>query len=312
MLEQYFFKPDTVDQIRSSWLGEGIERYVVSRSTQGYTSAHIRSTVPVLRRFAQFVWNRGGGTFEELPDHIEPFVTDWVAERTAGRGADRLRQLGNEIRGPVEQLVTLLVPSFVGRGRSRYVRDPFLTEAPGFLTYLREERGLRETSVLHYGHYLRVFERYLTRIGVQRLAELSPAILNAFVTEAGRGLSKSSMIGMCSAIRVFVRYAYRERVIGRDLSGAIETPRKYRLSNMPRSISWDEVRRMLEGVDRRGAIGKRDYAILLLLVTYGLRAREVAALKRHAIVALALAANQDLTCTPVNVLEPNRNHLWCA
>ena len=35
---------------------------------------------------------------------------------------------------------------------------------------------------------------------------------------------------------------------------------------------------MLGGVDRRTPCRKRDYAILLLLVTYGLRAREVAAL----------------------------------
>ena len=278
MLEQHFLKPATVDQIRGCWLGEPIEQYVAWLSSQGYAPSNIRMRVPILRRFAQFVWDRGGRTFEDLPGHIEPFVTNGVAKRTAGRSADRLRQHGNEIRGPVEQLVTLLVPSFVGRGRSRSVRDPFLIEAPGFFTYLREERGLRETSVLHYGHYLRVFERYLTRIGVQRLAELSPAILSAFVTEAGRGLSRSSMIGMCSAVRVFVRYAYRERAIGRDLTGAVETPRKYRLSTVPRSISWDEVRRMLEGVDRRAAVGKRDYAILLLLVTYGLRAREVSAL----------------------------------
>lgn len=35
---------------------------------------------------------------------------------------------------------------------------------------------------------------------------------------------------------------------------------------------------MLDGVDRRAPVGKRNYAILLLLVTYGLRGREVAAL----------------------------------
>ena len=35
---------------------------------------------------------------------------------------------------------------------------------------------------------------------------------------------------------------------------------------------------MLSVVERRMPVGKRDYAILLLLVTYGLRAREVAAL----------------------------------
>jgi len=52
----------------------------------------------------------------------------------------------------------------------------------------------------------------------------------------------------------------------------------YRLSNIPRSISWTDVGTVLGGVDRRTPCGKRDYAILLLLVTYGLRGREVAAL----------------------------------
>ena len=65
----------------------------------------------------------------------------------------------------------------------------------------------------------------------------------------------------------------------RDLSSAVESPRTYRLAELPRSITWDEVRRMLDAVDRRTSLGIRDYAILLLLVTYGLRAREVAALR---------------------------------
>ena len=278
MLEQYFLKPDTVDQVRDSWLGEPIERYVIWLSSQNYAPAYVRSRVPILKRFARFVWSQGGRTFEELPEYIEPFVSHWVAPRETGRNAERIRDMSNALRGPVEQFVSLLVPSFVGRGRPRVIHDPFPTEAPGFFTYLREERGLRETSVSHYRHYLRFFEAYLNRIGVRRLAELSPAILSAFVTEAGQGRGKSAMKGMCSAVRVLVRYAYRERLIGRDLSAAIEIPRTYRSSSVPRSITWDEVRLMLESVDRRGAVGKRDYAILVLLVTYGLRAREVAAL----------------------------------
>ena len=64
----------------------------------------------------------------------------------------------------------------------------------------------------------------------------------------------------------------------RDLSKAIESPRRYRFANLPRSISWAEVERMLKTVDRRSAVGRRDYAVLLLLTTYGLRGREVAAL----------------------------------
>lgn len=73
-------------------------------------------------------------------------------------------------------------------------------------------------------------------------------------------------------------YLYRTGVLASALSEQIESPRHYRLSNLPRSISVDQVRQTLEAVDQRDTVGKRDYAILLLLVTYGLRAREVAAL----------------------------------
>lgn len=62
-------------------------------------------------------------------------------------------------------------------------------------------------------------------------------------------------------------------------SGAIDSPRRYQFSGSPRSIPWADVRKLLDSVDRRSALGKRDYAILLLLVTYGLRACEVANLK---------------------------------
>jgi integrase/recombinase XerD len=83
---------------------------------------------------------------------------------------------------------------------------------------------------------------------------------------------------LCSILKVLFRYLYRVGLMTRDLSKAIESPRRYSFANLPRSISWSEVEQMLQKVDRRNAVGKRDYAVLLLLVTYGLRAREVGAL----------------------------------
>lgn len=68
-------------------------------------------------------------------------------------------------------------------------------------------------------------------------------------------------------------------MVAKDMSVCVEMSRGYRLSGVPRSISWDDVRRMLDTVDRRTAAGRRDYAILVLLITYGLRGREVAAMK---------------------------------
>jgi integrase/recombinase XerD len=123
------------------------------------------------------------------------------------------------------------------------------------------------------------FEDYLARIEVQELSDLSPAVLTAFVAErAGSGLSKATVRDGCGVLRVFLRYAHREGAIARDLSGVLDRAQFYRLSSIPRSISWEEVARVLDGVDRRSPSGKRDWAILMLLITYGLRSREVAAL----------------------------------
>lgn len=278
MLEDYFLKPDTVDRIRASWIGEPIERYVQWLSDHGYATRNVYRRVPILKKFGTFVQARGAKSFEDLPAHVEPFVTQWVRKRR-NRYKEIPRWVENEARTPVEQMLRLILPGFKGKGRSRRTRDPFINQAPEFFLFLRQERGLGESSILHYGHYLRLLEAYLEKIGLVCLADLTPAILSAFVVQGSRNLSKSSVTGLCSTLHVFLRYLCREGITTRDLSNAIESPRKYRFSNLPRSISWADVRKMLESVDRRSPLGKRDYAILLLLVTYGLRAREVANLR---------------------------------
>ena len=181
MLEQYFHKPSTIDRIRNCWLGEAIEQYVDSLIEHGYKERNIYRRVPLLRQFAEFTWAKGARQQEELVAFVEPFVAHWLAARDTGRSAKRTRQLANEVRGPVEQLLELILPEYVSRGRSRVTQDPFTGEAPDFFIYLREERGLREPSILMYGHCLRRFEAYLSRIRVCSLKELSPAILSAFV-----------------------------------------------------------------------------------------------------------------------------------
>jgi site-specific recombinase XerD len=278
MFERYYLKPETIDRLRASWIGEPIECYVQWLTDNGYAARNVYRRVPILRQFGDFAQQCGAKCFEDLRESIEPFISLWIREH-GSHYKDVPRWLEHSVRTPVEQMVQLILPDFKGKGRSRRVSDPFQKQAPGFFSFLREERGLRERSLLHYGHYLRLFEAYLGQIGLMSLTDLTPAILSAFLTKEGRSLSKSSVTGLCSSLRVFLRYIHREEIIKQDLGGAIESPRRYQLSDLPRSISWEEVKRMLEAVDRRTALGKRDYAILLLLVTYGLRGCEVAELK---------------------------------
>ena len=277
MLETYFVKPQTVDRVRALWVGAEIERYVVWLAEQGYGARSVLRRVPLLVAFGEFARLKGARSLADLPDHVSAFVDKRVGEsRDARRGMGQM--LAKDVRGPVEQLLELVVAGFEGTGRPHHAM-PFVDAVPRFFEYLASERGLRPASVLCYQHHLDRFEAYLERVGVAGLHELSPALLSAFVAErSGAGLAKTTVREGCGVLRVFLRYAHREGLVRSDLWKAVEWPQAYRLSTIPRSISWDDVGKVLAAVDRRTPCGKRDYAILLLLATYGLRGREVAAL----------------------------------
>jgi len=145
--------------------------------------------------------------------------------------------------------------------------------------YLTEEKGLRPHSIHHYRFYLRQFATYLERIGIDDLSKLSPTVLSGFIAEyAPPRVSWETVRNACGTLRVFLRYVHREGVTAKDLSSLVEFPQSYRHAGLPRSISWDQVEQVLAGIDRRSACGKRDYTMLLLLATYGLRGAEVAGL----------------------------------
>ena len=279
MLEKYFVKPQTVDRVRASWIGAEVEDYVDWLAEHGYGTKTVWRRVPLLIAFGEFARLRGARAVADLPVHVDAFVVERVAQhRDARRGAAPERPVAKEIRGPIEHMLSLVVPGFEPSGRS-HLALPFADAVPGFFDYLVEERGLRPASVLSYRHHLDRFAAYLARVGVENIEELSPPILSAFVIErSGAGLAKTTIREGCGVLRVFLRYAHRQGHLPRDLSEAVGWPQAYRLSSIPRSISWADVNRVLATVDRRTPCGKRDHAMLLLLVTYGLRGREVAAL----------------------------------
>jgi site-specific recombinase XerD len=278
MLERYFVKPTTVDRIRGNVAGAYIEHYVEWMHSQGYADRNVFRRVPMLCRFGEFAGHRGANDGESALDHVEAFAQHWQAlHGQTYSSAEARSKVGRDARTATRQMLELALRGRVESHRTRKA-FPFEVDVPGFAGYLRDERGLKEESVRQYVHHLNGFATFLKRINSESVSTFSPALLAAFIVDRCPGLARTSRRDLCGTLRVFLRYCYREGLIDHDLSAAVEMPRTYRLADVPRSISWDEVRRMLTVVDRRAIVGRRDYAILLLLVTYGLRANEVAKL----------------------------------
>ena len=280
MLDQYYVRPTTVDRIRGSWIASAIEAYASWLTAQRYRQRSILQRIPIVVAFGEFARTHGAAEIADLPDHVESFVLAWVADRSGRKNkAHTRRKMAYCTRNPIRQMLRLAIPGYVGRGRRHLPDNPFERQAPRFFQYLKEEKGLRPASIRQYQFQLRQFAVYLERIGVSSVARLTPLILSAFNAEYGPRVSWSTLRNACGTLRVFLRYIHREGVIAKDLSPLVEFPQHFRQSGIPRSISWEQVERVLAGIDRRSPSGKRDFVMLAMLATYGLRACEVASLK---------------------------------
>lgn len=147
-----------------------------------------------------------------------------------------------------------------------------------FGEYLSVERGLTADTVVGYVHAVRPFLVGLDDDGGLDLRGLTAGQVTGFVVarcpKQSRGAAKMTV----TALRSLLGWLHVEGLIDRSLVGAVPSAASWRLSGLPRALDPDQVRRLLGSCDRGTGTGRRDFAILTLLVRLGLRAGEVASL----------------------------------
>ena len=111
------------------------------------------------------------------------------------------------------------------------------------------------------------------------LVALSADDLLAFSRQRGAGLGRTAWNHLATALSGFYRWLDLCGHGGAQLVGAVPLRRRYRLADVPCALSWEQVRRLLGAVDLREPNGRRNYAVLLLIASYGLRGCEVRALR---------------------------------
>ena len=103
--------------------------------------------------------------------------------------------------------------------------------------------------------------------------------VTAAVLRESERVSVSATQNFVSGLRSFLRFCFIEGLVGSDLSQAALLVRGRSSSPLPRGISSADARALLGSCDRRQALGRRDYAIIITLLRLGLRRSEVAGLR---------------------------------
>jgi integrase/recombinase XerD len=275
--------------------------FVVELAERGYTNGSAIQQMYLVAHLSRWLAAEGLGPMAVSPAVIEGFC---AARRAAGykslltaRALDSLlvylRRLG------VVPEVSVSVPN--GAVEELLCR---------FRRYLELERGLAPGSSRVYLHWVRPFlEGFADEHGVD-LTGLDAAAVRRFVVSFCPGHSRRTAEVMVAALRALLRFLYFDGELARPLADAVPSVAVWRLSELPRRLEAEQVRRLLSSCDRRTARGRRDFAIVTVLARFGLRAGAVAALslddidwRRGEITAVGKGGRRERLPLPVDVGE---------
>ena len=149
-----------------------------------------------------------------------------------------------------------------------------------YSAYLLHRRRLAPSTVRNYVWVARVFLAWReTTTGALELERLDAAAVSEFVLERASRSCVGTAKCIVTRLRVFLRFLHLEGEIELALAGAVPSVAGWRLAGLIKALDTRSVARLLASCDRRTRVGRRDFAIIVLLVRLGLRAGEVAALE---------------------------------
>ena len=177
--------------------------------------------------------------------------------------------------------------------------------------YLSIERGLSDHTVLDaYEPAARLFLAGWEGPDGLGLERLGAADVSSFLARECPKRSVSGARDLVCALRSLLRYLHLAGLTETPLVWAVPSVADLRDRTLPRGLEPAAVRRLLASCDRRRLVGRRDYAILLLLARLGLRAGEVAAIglddidwRRGELLVRGKGSRQDVLPLPIDVGE---------
>jgi integrase/recombinase XerD len=153
--------------------------------------------------------------------------------------------------------------------------EQLLTEYEGSLVH---DRGLTARVAQIYRTEARQLLVETSHSGERDLSSLDGAAVKRYVLESSRRSNVDQTRAMLTGLRSFLRFLHLRGDIAMDLRGAVPKVAGWRMASLPKYLDLDQVNAIVESCDRRSSVGRRDYAVLLLLARMGLRAKEVATL----------------------------------
>lgn len=265
MIEHFFSDPKFLRRCRIGPLGPYLDGFASQLALKGYTRYSGQGVIRIVVQLNEWL-SAKGLTLQELDEH----------QIGAFRACRRKRNRSHHgERGTCRLLLRTLREAHLIAEAPEAALNPIELLVRSYARYLVRERALSQTTI---GHRLPVVREFLSqRFKSKRLRPkgLRPKDVSRFVlrTMQNRGRDHAQLV--TTTLRSFLDFLYQEGRLTTPLRAAVPKVANWRHLDLPGFLEPEQVERMLRHCDRDSVLGRRDYAILLLLARLGLRAHEV-------------------------------------
>ena len=160
------------------------------------------------------------------------------------------------------------------------VATPGVRLVSAYLDFLGQVRGYAASTLGYHGYTVRELLAFLRfDDDPAALQTLAAPRIEAFMQSVAARCGQAGVRQTATHLRSFLRFLAGRGEVADGLDACIDTARVYRDEQLPKALPWETVQAFLADIDRTTAIGRRDYAMFLLMATYGLRSCEIAALR---------------------------------
>lgn len=268
MLDDYFERPEILRRHRAGILGAYLDAYTSTAKSQGYPWGTVRDHCYVFRLFGRWLERRGLGVADLDDDLVARF---WRRQHHV----PRVRHSGTK---PLQRLLAQLREQGVVSAQRPVVRTEAAALAHRYGEYLQQHRALAADSASRQVPVIEHFLRLSFGRGPLRLRALGEKDVTRFVLGTADSVSPRTNQTQMSALRSFFRFLLEQGEIEVDLAGMVPTVAAWRHAGVPKYLSPHQVEQVLASCDRDTPVGRRDFAMLMMLARLGLRASEVARL----------------------------------
>ena len=260
-------------------IGPYLKGYLQHRCNQGFAASTLASNLKWVTSFGEYLAEKGHysladlgeETLEDFAVHYATYPRRFGPKRVEKGGSISLQE---SLRGSIRSLLAFL--------RNTAVTKPLPPQPPTvhhsileeYLSFLRFHRGFAELTVEQHSRWGRAFfEGIGKRRPCEELTKITAPDIEAVVISLAEGRGRRCRQIMTATINSIIRYLHATRRLSPSGQPFLPQMKSYALSALPSIIPESSIRKAIDGIDRSGAGGLRDYALVLIVATYGLRAR---------------------------------------